>query len=239
MSLIRLSSFRNQMWERTQGAEGRPPAHSDTCTCAHTHTHRRISELMSDLPHVDSVMGCGLEHSNRTSGQVGQNKGRLVVVRPSLWAPGKRWSVMCSAVTSSLPCLPLWFHTISVCLGPVCCPFLTRVTYDMTHVSVPDVASRPTFFGMDPESVSSDDCRTQSRASLICPLEKKKKLMTWQDVLWPACRVCMQESSRPDLWRWCNKDVWPGWDNVLRPGCCSAPFGTAAPWPPAPSSIVP
>ena len=65
-----------------------------TCTlimCMHTriHTHTQcITELMSDLPHVDSVIGCGLEHSNRTSGQVRWHKDPLVVVCPSLWAPG-------------------------------------------------------------------------------------------------------------------------------------------------------
>ena len=63
--------------------------HTPTCACAHTHTHRNTcTGLMSDLPHVDSVMGCGLEHSNTTSGQVWKHKAPLVAVCPSLLAPG-------------------------------------------------------------------------------------------------------------------------------------------------------
>lgn len=77
MSHIWLRLFHIQMWDNTM-----PPAHSDTCACTHTYEH--ITELMSDLPRVDSVIGCGLEHSNMTSGQVGQHKDLLVVICPSL-----------------------------------------------------------------------------------------------------------------------------------------------------------
>lgn len=43
---------------------------------------------MSDLPRVDSVMGCESEHSNMTSRLDGQHKDPLVVVCPSLTASG-------------------------------------------------------------------------------------------------------------------------------------------------------
>lgn len=49
---------------------------------------KHVTELINDLPYADSVMRCGLEHSNSTSGQVGRHKDPLVVAIPSLWAAG-------------------------------------------------------------------------------------------------------------------------------------------------------
>lgn len=68
-----------------------------TCTLKHVCVCARITELMSDFPHVDSVMGCGLEPSDGTSGQVGQQKGLLVALPPSLLSS---WHI-------SLSCAPL------------------------------------------------------------------------------------------------------------------------------------
>lgn len=33
----------------------------------------------------------------------------------------------------------------------------------------------------------------------VCAVCLLKMLMSWQDALWSACRVCMQESGQPDL----------------------------------------
>lgn len=92
-----------------------PPAHASACVGTHTYVHKHITKLMSDLPHVDSVMGCGLEHSNRTSGQVGQHKDPLVAVCPSLSAPG---TFVCHVLLcdNKSPHVFFLYHPLILCL---------------------------------------------------------------------------------------------------------------------------
>lgn len=180
---------------------------------------------MSDLPHVDSVMGCGLEHSNRTSGQAGPHKDPLVLSVVPFQLPGRFAChvALCdnkSPMPFSSSSIILWFrvfnvnrqsHLLESQILHVCCFVLLNLLIQPHLQHVCEWTQKVSYFSL--EITHETAC-----VRAVCLL---KKLMSWRDVLWTACRVCVLENSRSYLCWWRNEDVWPGWNDVLRPDCCS------------------
>lgn len=113
---------------------------------------KHVTELINDLPYADSVMRCGLEHSNSTSGQVGRHKDPLVVAIPSLWAAG---TFVCHALLcdNKFPMSSFLFFdfvsslwiSIKICFTLSKVPFMCLINVLHIHKLVPDPTPKPIF----------------------------------------------------------------------------------------------